>query len=160
MFSCLMILTDAYFAICRRIPNNRPLPDLGDRLGLTACAPVAAAGEADATGGVILRGQRAVIDWRALGYEVEVSLRITLDKTQIPAPLTSSSPPRAKSPRCWKSRPSSGQCRCAPLGDCAGHGALSAAFTAASILTLPHITDIEALMHGGAGSNQTKALPI
>lgn len=29
----------------------------------------------------ILRGQRAVINWRALGYEVEVSLRITLDKT-------------------------------------------------------------------------------
>ncbi|ABD54156.1 Lrp/AsnC family transcriptional regulator [Jannaschia sp. CCS1] len=29
----------------------------------------------------VLRGQRAVIDWRALGFEVEVSLRITLDKT-------------------------------------------------------------------------------
>ncbi len=29
----------------------------------------------------ILRGQRAVINWRALGWEVEVSLRITLDKT-------------------------------------------------------------------------------
>ena len=32
--------------------------------------------------GGILRGQRAVIDWRALGYAVEVSLRVTLDKTQ------------------------------------------------------------------------------
>jgi len=30
----------------------------------------------------ILRGQEAVIDWRALGYEVEVSLRFTLDKTE------------------------------------------------------------------------------
>lgn len=29
----------------------------------------------------ILRGQRAAIDWRALGWQVEVSLRITLDKT-------------------------------------------------------------------------------
>ena len=29
----------------------------------------------------ILRGQHAVIDWVALGYEVEVSLRFTLDKT-------------------------------------------------------------------------------
>lgn len=29
----------------------------------------------------VLRGQRAVIDWRALGWQVEVSLRITLDKT-------------------------------------------------------------------------------
>ena len=31
--------------------------------------------------GVIL-GQEAVIDWRVLGYEVEVSLRVSLDKTQ------------------------------------------------------------------------------
>lgn len=30
----------------------------------------------------ILRGPRAVINWRAMGYEVEVSLRVTLDKTQ------------------------------------------------------------------------------
>ena len=31
--------------------------------------------------GGILKGQRAVIDWRPLGYAVEVSLRFTLDKT-------------------------------------------------------------------------------
>jgi len=30
----------------------------------------------------VLRATRAVIDWRALGFAVEVSLRITLDKTQ------------------------------------------------------------------------------
>jgi Lrp/AsnC family transcriptional regulator len=29
----------------------------------------------------VITGQQAVIDWRALGYEVEVSLRFTLDKT-------------------------------------------------------------------------------
>ncbi|WP_435170438.1 Lrp/AsnC family transcriptional regulator [Falsirhodobacter sp. 1013] len=29
----------------------------------------------------IIRAQEAVIDWRALGYGVEVSLRFTLDKT-------------------------------------------------------------------------------
>lgn len=29
----------------------------------------------------IFRGPRVVIDWAALGYEVEVSLRLTLDKT-------------------------------------------------------------------------------
>ena len=29
----------------------------------------------------VVRGQHAVINWRALGYEVEVSLRVTLDKT-------------------------------------------------------------------------------
>ncbi|WP_283177746.1 Lrp/AsnC family transcriptional regulator [Gemmobacter sp. 24YEA27] len=30
----------------------------------------------------ILRGETMVIDWRAIGYEVEVSLRFTLDKTE------------------------------------------------------------------------------
>ncbi len=30
----------------------------------------------------IIEGQEVVIDWSALGYAVEVSLRITLDKTQ------------------------------------------------------------------------------
>ena len=30
----------------------------------------------------VIRGHRAAIDWKALGYEVEVSLRFTLDKTQ------------------------------------------------------------------------------
>lgn len=30
----------------------------------------------------IIRGQEAVIDWAALGYAVEVSLRVTLDKTR------------------------------------------------------------------------------
>lgn len=29
----------------------------------------------------VIRGEQAVIDWRALGYGVEVSLRFTLDKT-------------------------------------------------------------------------------
>jgi Lrp/AsnC family transcriptional regulator len=29
----------------------------------------------------VIRSERAVIDWRALGYGVEVSLRFTLDKT-------------------------------------------------------------------------------
>jgi Lrp/AsnC family transcriptional regulator len=29
----------------------------------------------------VLKGQHAVIDWQVLGYAVEVSLRITLDKT-------------------------------------------------------------------------------
>ena len=31
--------------------------------------------------GGVLRGEQAVIDWRRLGYAVEVSLRFTLDKT-------------------------------------------------------------------------------
>ena len=33
------------------------------------------------SGGGAIKGLRVVIDWRRMGYEVEVSLRFTLDKT-------------------------------------------------------------------------------
>jgi Lrp/AsnC family transcriptional regulator, cysteine-sensing transcriptional activator len=56
------------------------IPDLADRLGVSG-SRLSRRLEKLQSGG-ILRGQRAVIDWRALGYAVEVSLRITLDKTQ------------------------------------------------------------------------------
>jgi len=56
-----------------------PLPELADRLTLTA-SRLSRRVDKLREGG-ILRGVRAVVDWRALGYEVEVSLRITLDKT-------------------------------------------------------------------------------
>ena len=55
-------------------------PDLADRLGLTASRLARRLEKLSETG--VLRGQRAVIDWQALGYAVEVSLRVTLDKTQ------------------------------------------------------------------------------
>ena len=53
--------------------------DLAERAGVTAATcwrrleNLAEAG--------VLRGQHATIDWRALGWAVEVSLRFTLDKT-------------------------------------------------------------------------------
>ena len=55
------------------------LPDLADRINLTTPRLSRRLEKLESSG--VLRGQRAVIDWRALGYEVEVSLRITLDKT-------------------------------------------------------------------------------
>jgi len=53
--------------------------EIGARAGLS---PAAASRRIDRLrrSGVI-RGVHAVIDWRRLGYEVEVSLRVTLDKT-------------------------------------------------------------------------------
>ncbi len=56
------------------------LPDLAAALGLTP-GRVARRQDRLAEAG-ILRGVGAVIDWRALGFAVQVSLRITLDKTQ------------------------------------------------------------------------------
>jgi Lrp/AsnC family transcriptional regulator len=54
-------------------------PALADRAGVTP-ATLWRRLERLRIGGVI-RVEAAVIDWRALGYEVEVSLRFTLDKT-------------------------------------------------------------------------------
>ena len=56
-----------------------PLPELADRLTLTASRLSRRVEKLREAG--VLRGVQAVVDWRALGYEVEVSLRITLDKT-------------------------------------------------------------------------------
>lgn len=59
---------------------NVSIPDLADRIGTTASRLTRRLDKLRETG--VLRGQRAIIDWRALGYAVEVSLRVTLDKTQ------------------------------------------------------------------------------
>ncbi len=56
-----------------------PRAVLAERAGVTP-ATLARRLEKLAEGGVI-RATRAVIDWRKLGFEVEVSLRFTLDKT-------------------------------------------------------------------------------
>ena len=59
---------------------SQSVPELADRLGLTTSRLSRKIDKLREAG--ILRGQRAVIDWQALGYAVEVSLRVTLDKTQ------------------------------------------------------------------------------
>jgi Lrp/AsnC family transcriptional regulator len=56
-----------------------PRAELAQRAGVTQ-ATLWRRLERLAEGGV-LRGEQAVIDWRKLGYAVEVSLRFTLDKT-------------------------------------------------------------------------------
>lgn len=54
--------------------------DLGARAGLTPARATRRIEKMQQAG--IITGRRAVIDWRALGYAVSVSLRVTLDKTQ------------------------------------------------------------------------------
>lgn len=58
---------------------SAPRAALADRAGVTA-ATLARRVERMREAGVI-RTVRAAIDWRALGFEVEVSLRFILDKT-------------------------------------------------------------------------------
>jgi len=53
--------------------------DLAERAGVTAATAWRRIERLTAAG--VLTGQHAVIDWRKLGWAVEVSLRFTLDKT-------------------------------------------------------------------------------
>lgn len=56
------------------------LPALAERLALSSSRLSRRLDKLREAG--VLRGQRMEIGWRALGYAVEVSLRVTLDKTQ------------------------------------------------------------------------------
>ncbi len=53
--------------------------ELAERAGVTASTCARRLDRMVQAG--VIRGQHAVIDWTALGWEVEVSLRFTLDKT-------------------------------------------------------------------------------
>ena len=55
--------------------------DLADLAGVTSATCARRLDRMQTAG--IIRANRAVIDWHALGYEVEVSLRITLDLSLI-----------------------------------------------------------------------------
>ncbi|WBU64599.1 Lrp/AsnC family transcriptional regulator [Paracoccus aerodenitrificans] len=58
---------------------DQPPALLAERAGVTSATLWRRIEKMRATG--IIAGQEARIDWRKLGYEVEVSLRFTLDKT-------------------------------------------------------------------------------
>ena len=53
--------------------------ELAERAGLTSASCWRRLEKLTANG--VIQGRHAVIDWKALGYEVEVSLRVGLDKT-------------------------------------------------------------------------------
>ena len=76
-----MQVDDTDRRILRRLQLNPELAgsDLAELAGVTVATCSRRLEKLTRAG--ILRGQHAVIHWPALGYEVEVSLRITLDKT-------------------------------------------------------------------------------
>ena len=93
----------------------------------------------------VLRGARAVIDWRALGYAVEVSLRGTLDKT-VPRAFDEFAAEARQIPEVLEIQTFLGQVD-VRLGLIARDLEHYQALYRDRILTLPHITDLEALMH-------------
>ena len=131
------------------------LSDLAEMAGVTAntCARRLERMEAQ---GVIL-GNRAVIDWRALGYEVEVSLRAQLDKTQ-PRAFDEFTAAARQVPEVTEIQTFLGRVDlrlCVIARDMAHYQHIYRS----AILPLPHITDIEALMHM-ARIKSEEALPL
>ena len=94
--------------------------------------------------GGVITGQQAVIDWRALGYEVEVSLRFTLDKTD-PRAFDDFIAAARKVPEVVAIETFLGRVD-VRLNVIARDMVQYQQVYRSRILTLPHIADIEALM--------------
>jgi len=123
-------------------------PDLGlaalaERAGLTESTASRRLERLRARG--ILRGIEAVIDWRRLGWEIGVSLRFTLDKTDPRAFDDFLTAARAV-PEVLEIQTFLGRVD-ARLYIIARDLAHYQEIYRTRILTLPHVADIEALMH-------------
>ncbi len=105
----------------------------------------------------VVRAEQAVINWPALGYAVEVSLRITLDKTN-PRAFDEFLAAARDVPEVTEIQTFLGRVdvRLSVIARTMGH---YQEIYRARILTLPHIADIEALMHV-ATIKETESLPL
>ncbi|WP_322868067.1 Lrp/AsnC family transcriptional regulator [Aquicoccus sp. G2-2] len=90
-------------------------------------------------------GQEAVIDWQALGYSVEVSLRITLDKTQ-PRAFDEFLAAARKVPEVLEIQTFLGRVDTRLLVIARDMAHYQTIYRS-RILTLPHLAEIEPLMH-------------
>lgn len=151
------MLDDLDRRILRHMQSDPDLaiPELADQLGLTTSRLSRRIERLREEG--ILRGVRAVIDWRALGYEVEVSLRVTLDKTQTRA-FDEFIEAARDIPEVIEIQTFLGRVdvRLSVIARDMGH---YQDIYRSSILGLPHIADIEALMLV-ASVKSNESLPI
>ncbi|WP_209425487.1 Lrp/AsnC family transcriptional regulator [Pararhodobacter sp. SW119] len=105
----------------------------------------------------VIRGVQAVIDWRRLGWEVEVSLRFTLDKTN-PRAFDDFLEAAREVPEVIEIQTFLGRVD-VRLNVIARDMAHYQQIYRERILTLPHIADIEALMHVAVIKDQ-EILPL
>ncbi|NNK16544.1 MAG: Lrp/AsnC family transcriptional regulator [Sulfitobacter sp.] len=117
--------------------------ELAERCGMTPGRAARRIARMEEAG--LVEGLGAVINWPALGYSVEVSLRVTLDKTQGNA-FDSFLAEARKVPEVIEVQTFLGRVD-ARLSIIARDMAHYQEIYRARILTLPHIADIEALMH-------------
>jgi len=139
------MLDDTDRRILRHYQHDATLTpsDLADLAGVTPATCARRLDKMQAAG--VIRANRAVIDWRALGYEVEVSLRITLDKTN-PRAFDEFTESARNVPEVIEIQSFLGRVDMR-LSVIARDMAHYQQIYRAAILTLPHIADIEALMH-------------
>mgnify|MGYP002633674441 CR=1 FL=1 len=134
---------------------DAPVAELAARCGIT---PATAARRLERLADLgILLGQSAIIDWQVLGYTVEVSLRVTLDKTNARAFDEFLEQARTV-PEVIEIQTFLGRVD-VRLSVIARDMAHYQEIYRSRILTLPHIADIEALMHI-ATIKSAEALPI
>ncbi len=139
-----MQIDDADRRILRQLMAEPALAtaDLADRAGVTAATAWRRLERLTAAG--VIRGRHAVIDWRALGWAVEVSLRFTLDKTN-PRAFDEFLEAARRVPEVIEIQTFLGRVD-VRLNVIARDMAHYQAIYRERILTLPHIADIEALM--------------
>lgn len=116
--------------------------DLAERAGLTTATCWRRIERLREAG--VIRGSRAVIDWRRLGWEIEVSLRFTLDKTH-PRAFDEFIAAAREVPEVLEIQTFLGQTD-VRLNAIARDMAHWQEIYRSRILTLPHIQDTEALM--------------
>jgi Lrp/AsnC family transcriptional regulator len=135
-------------------PTNT-LAELASRVGVTTAVAARRLDKLSAQG--VIRGQHAVIDWKALGYTVEVSLRFTIDKTESRG-FDDFLKEARKVPEVVEIQTFLGRVD-VRLSVIARDIAHYQEIYRRRILTLPHISDIEALMQV-ATIKSANALPL
>jgi len=139
------MLNDTDRRLLRRLQSDPTLtvPELADAARIPVGRALRRLDKLRDTG--VIRATRAVIDWPALGYAIEVSLRFTLDKTQRDAFDVFLAAAR-EVPEVIEIQTFLGKVdvRLSVIARDIGH---YQQLYRTRILNLPHIADIEALMH-------------
>ncbi len=151
------MLDDLTRRLIRHLQNDPecPISELAKRAGMTAATAARRLDKLAEQG--VLKGQHAVIDWKALGYSVEVSLRFTLDKTT-PRAFDEFLAAARKIPEVTEIQTFLGRVD-VRLSVIARDMAHYQDIYRGRILNLPHISELEALMQVSS-IKTAKALPI
>ncbi|MBY6201087.1 Lrp/AsnC family transcriptional regulator [Maritalea mobilis] len=134
---------------------DQPVSQLAEAAGLPLASCYKRLERLQAQG--VIKGSRAAINWAALGYSVEVSLRVTLDKTD-PRAFDEFLAAAREVPEVIAIQTFLGvvDVRLSVIAQSMPH---YQEVYRARILTLPHIADIEALMQV-ATIKEAQSLPL